>query len=199
MSQGEIGTSNTSPSFKTTFSDPFWCMLLLVRNAVDLRRVFTRILLQFFEATINFFVFLRDWRSRDAFLFFFFSFYDCSFIIKFQDGSEALWTNWKFFKTPLSCNSHKRLELKENQTKYRNMTRKLPSQIRILIYRAWANAKSRTLSYSSLLLVVLPDDSPNIIFLFLPCSERNCLDIVPLIHCYSPCILPMSHGICSSD
>ena len=150
MSPGEIGTSNASPSFKTTFSDPFWCMLLLVRNAVDLRRVFTRILLQFFEATINSFFFLHDWRSRDAFLFFFFSFYDCSFIIKFQDGSEALWTNWKFFKTPLSCNSRKRLDLKENQTKCRNMTRKPPSHIRILIYRAWANANSRSLSYKRL-------------------------------------------------
>ena len=42
MSPGEIGTSNVSLSFKTTFSDPFWCMLLLVRNAVDLQRGFTR-------------------------------------------------------------------------------------------------------------------------------------------------------------
>ena len=42
MSPGEIGTSNVSLSFKTTSSDPFWCMLLLVRNAVDLQRGFTR-------------------------------------------------------------------------------------------------------------------------------------------------------------
>ena len=32
--------------------------------------------------------------------------------------------NCKLFKTPLSCNSQKRLEHKENQTKYRKMTRK---------------------------------------------------------------------------
>ena len=37
--------------------------------------------------------------------------------------------------TPLCRNSQKRLEHKENQTKYRNMTRKPRSHVRILIYR----------------------------------------------------------------
>ena len=143
-------SAHPMPLLALKLRPPFWCMLLLVRNAVNLQRVFTRILLQFFEATINSFSFLRDWRSRDAFLFFSLSFYDCPLTIKFQDGSEALWTNWKFFMTPLSRNSHKRLELKENQTKYRNMTRKPRSHIRILIYRAWANANSRTVSYKRL-------------------------------------------------
>ena len=37
--------------------------------------------------------------------------------------------------TPLCRNSQKRLEHKENQTKYRNMTKKPRSHVRILIYR----------------------------------------------------------------
>ena len=36
--------------------------------------------------------------------------------------------------TPLSPNSQKRLERKENQTKYRKMTREPKSHVRILIY-----------------------------------------------------------------
>ena len=35
--------------------------------------------------------------------------------------------------TPLACISKKRLGHKENQTKYRNMTRKAQSHVRILI------------------------------------------------------------------
>ena len=162
-------------------------MLLLVRNAVDVQGVFTRILLQFFEATINSFFFLRDRRSRDAFLFVFISFYFCPLMIKFQDGSEALWTNWKFLMTPLSRNSHKRLELKENQTKYRNMTRKPRSHFRILIYRAWAKANSRTVSYKrlnnrllsitfqQLALVVLPDEFPKYHFSLSPLLRAELL------------------------
>ena len=46
--------------------------------------------------------------------------------------------NCKFFTTPLSHNSHWRLELKEDQTKYRKMARKPRSKVRILIYRTWA-------------------------------------------------------------
>ena len=45
--------------------------------------------------------------------------------------------NCKFFTTPLSRNSRKRLEHKPNQTKYRNMTRKPRSRIKILIYLSW--------------------------------------------------------------
>ena len=82
--------------------------------------------------------------------------------------------------TLLSRNSHKRLKLKENQTKYRNMTRKPRSHIRILIYRAWANANSRTVSYKrlnnwllsitfqQLALVVLPDEFPKYHFSLSP-------------------------------
>ena len=40
--------------------------------------------------------------------------------------------------TPLSHNSQKRLEHRENQTKYRKMTRKPRSHVRILIYPMWA-------------------------------------------------------------
>ena len=43
--------------------------------------------------------------------------------------------------TLLSRNSQKRLEHKENQTKYRKMTRKPRSHVRILIYRTWAFVK----------------------------------------------------------
>ena len=46
--------------------------------------------------------------------------------------------NSKSFTTPLSRNSQKRLEHKENHTKYRNMTRKPRIHVRILIYRTWA-------------------------------------------------------------
>ena len=38
----------------------------------------------------------------------------------------------------MSSNFQKRLERKENQTKYRKMTRKPLSHVRILIYRTWA-------------------------------------------------------------
>ena len=38
----------------------------------------------------------------------------------------------------LSRNFQRRLEHKENQTKYRNMTRKPMAHVRILIYRNWA-------------------------------------------------------------
>ena len=46
--------------------------------------------------------------------------------------------NCKFFMTPLSCNSQKRLDHKENKTKYRKMTRKPRSHVRISLYRTWA-------------------------------------------------------------
>ena len=46
--------------------------------------------------------------------------------------------NCKYFKTPLSRNSQKRSEHKENQTKYRKMTWKPRSHVRILIYQTWA-------------------------------------------------------------
>ena len=40
--------------------------------------------------------------------------------------------------TPSPWNSQKRLEHKENQTKYRNMTRKPRSHVTTLMYRTWA-------------------------------------------------------------
>ena len=45
--------------------------------------------------------------------------------------------NCKFFKFRLSFNSQKRLRYKENNTKYRSLTRKPRSHVRILIYRTW--------------------------------------------------------------
>ena len=45
--------------------------------------------------------------------------------------------NCKFLKFLLSLNSQKRLEYKENNTKYKSLTRKLQSHVRILIYRTW--------------------------------------------------------------
>ena len=45
--------------------------------------------------------------------------------------------NCKFFKFLLSLNSQKRLGYKENNTKYRSLTRKPRSHVRILIYRTW--------------------------------------------------------------
>ena len=56
--------------------------------------------------------------------------------------TPRLWgQNRKIFTTPLSSNSQKRLEHKENKTKYGNMTRKPQSNVRILIYRTWAIAE----------------------------------------------------------
>ena len=46
--------------------------------------------------------------------------------------------NCKIFKTPLSRTFQKRLVKKENQTKYRKMTRKPRSNVSILMYRTWA-------------------------------------------------------------
>ena len=45
--------------------------------------------------------------------------------------------NCKFFKFPMSLNSQKRLRYKENNTKYRGLTWKPLSHVRILIYRTW--------------------------------------------------------------
>ena len=42
------------------------------------------------------------------------------------------------FTNPLFCNSKKRLEQKENQTKFRKMTRKPRSHVRISTCRTWA-------------------------------------------------------------
>ena len=52
--------------------------------------------------------------------------------------------NCKFVKTPLSRNSQKRLEHKENRTKCRKMTRKSQSHIRVLIYRTKAIGQQLT-------------------------------------------------------
>ena len=49
--------------------------------------------------------------------------------------------NCKFFKFLLSSNSQKRLRYKENNTKYRSLTRKPRSHVRILIYRTWPIAR----------------------------------------------------------
>ena len=48
--------------------------------------------------------------------------------------------NCRFLTTLLSHNSQEWLEHKENQTKYRKMTRRPHSHVRILIYRTWAIA-----------------------------------------------------------
>ena len=45
--------------------------------------------------------------------------------------------NCKFFKLLLYLNSRKKLGYKENNTKYRSLTWKPPSYVRILIYRTW--------------------------------------------------------------
>ena len=45
--------------------------------------------------------------------------------------------NCKFFKFLLSSNSQQRLRYNENNTKYRSLTRKPRSHVRILIYRTW--------------------------------------------------------------
>ena len=50
--------------------------------------------------------------------------------------------NCKFLKFLLSLNSQKRLEYKENNTKYRSLTRKPRSHVRILIYRTWPIKRS---------------------------------------------------------
>ena len=73
--------------------------------------------------------------------------------------------NCKVFTALLSRNFQKRLEHKENQTKYRKMTRKPLSHVKILLYRTWAIGKSSTmailrvsrhlLSYSTFLQIIL--------------------------------------------
>ena len=49
----------------------------------------------------------------------------------------------KFFKFLLSFNSQKRLKYKENNTKYRSLTRKPRRHVRILIYRTWPIARAK--------------------------------------------------------
>lgn len=45
--------------------------------------------------------------------------------------------NCKFFKFHLSLDSQKRLGNKENNAKFRSLSRKTRSHVRILIYRTW--------------------------------------------------------------
>ena len=78
-------------------------------------------------------------------------------------------------------------DFKENQTKYRDMTWKLRSHIRILRYRTWANANSRTVSYKQLnnrllsitfqqlALVVLPNEFPKYHFSLSPLLRTELL------------------------
>ena len=51
----------------------------------------------------------------------------------FKNSNMTPRGNCKFFTTPLPGNSQKRLEYKENQTKYRKITRKPQSHVRMLI------------------------------------------------------------------
>ena len=64
--------------------------------------------------------------------------------------------NCKFFKFLLSSNSQKRLRYKENNTKYRSLTRKPRSHVRILIYRTWPIDPFSTTSSESSRLGILP-------------------------------------------
>ena len=58
--------------------------------------------------------------------------------------------NCKFFKFLLSLNSQRRLGYKENNTKYRSLTWKPRSHVRILIYRTWpiGHYRKNPLAYS---------------------------------------------------
>ena len=52
--------------------------------------------------------------------------------------TPRLWgENCKLFTTPLFRNYQKRIEHKKNKQKYRKMTRKPRTYVRILIYRTW--------------------------------------------------------------
>ena len=60
---------------------------------------------------------------------------DCLFIFYLYTHPRLLGQNCNFFTTLLSRNSQKKLERKENQTKYRNMTRKTWIHVRIFVYK----------------------------------------------------------------
>ena len=57
--------------------------------------------------------------------------------------------NCKFFKFLLSVNSQRTLGYKENNTKYRSLTRKPRSHVRILIYRTWPTPRQNALRMST--------------------------------------------------
>ena len=59
------------------------------------------------------------------------------------ESSSNITFRVKFFKTSLFRNCQKSLEHKENQTKYREMTRKPRSRVSILIYRTWWTISAR--------------------------------------------------------
>ena len=67
-----------------------------------------------------------------------------------------------FLTTPLSRNSQKRLEHKENQTKYRKMTRKSRSSSRILICRTWAIAYVVSIFYRRKGKYVKPENNEEV-------------------------------------
>jgi len=59
-------------------------------------------------------------------------------IYQYSNMALRLWgQNCKFSKFVLSLNSQKRLGYKENNTKYRSLSWKPRSHVRILIYRTW--------------------------------------------------------------
>ena len=76
-----------------------------------------------------------------------------TFHLWYRLETSRLWCqNCNFFTTLLYRNSQKRLEHKENQTKYRKQTRKPWSHIRILIYQTWVGCSF--LPHNIFLLVV---------------------------------------------
>ena len=60
---------------------------------------------------------------------------DCLLIFYLYTHPTLLEQNCNFFTTLLSRNSQKKLKHKENQTKYRNMTRKTRSHVRMFVYK----------------------------------------------------------------
>ena len=102
--------------------------------------------------------------------------------------------NCKFFTTPLSRNFQKRLERKENQTKYRKMTRKPRSYVRLLIYRTWAIRRRDELYQWSRRCVRGADATqamsafhlPNKTLMISGIIKRKCNDIVLLKQRFQP-------------
>ena len=63
-------------------------------------------------------------------------------ISTFQHGSEAFGSKLQIFKVPFVFQFPKGPRMQENNTKYRRLSRKPRSHVRILIYRTWPTDKS---------------------------------------------------------
>ena len=108
-----------------------------------------------------------------------------------------LWgQNCKFFKTPLTCNSRKRLEHKENQIKCIKMTREPRHHVRILRYGLFQYSLLNQYRKNSLFrgtYLLQSGFQSSLQLIYFPDGPNNCSHCNKVWHKTSPiCDFPLS-------